>query len=65
LSIEFGKDESTIRLKKADLEREHIPFTGTKEELLLMRAFLMCAQIELMMNWQDYNRGREEKLPWN
>ena len=59
-----SEEEFHIKLKKADPSKEHTPYTGTKKDLLYMRAILMCAQIELMFSWQDYNRGRDEKLPW-
>ena len=61
------KDHTTIELKKARRDKDHIPFTGDRKDLLWMRAYLKCAELELMMNWQDFNRGKDpdDILPWN
>lgn len=38
-----------------------------RQDLLILRAYLMTAQLSLMFMWQRYNAESEEdeKIPWN
>lgn len=70
LTLKSKNQSTSIELKKikeADWKREHIPFSGTDKDLLTMRAYILAAQLELMISWQEYNQGRskEDTLPWD
>lgn len=67
LKLKCEENHTTIELKKARPDRKHIRYTGTRKDLLWMRAYLKCAELELAMNWQDFNMGKDKEdiLPWN
>lgn len=45
-------------------KKEREEYTGNDKELLLRLAELKVTNIELMLDWQDYNRNNNNSLPW-
>ncbi len=41
------------------------PYNGTASDLLLRRAALAAQELNLMLDWQDYNREHNNELPWD
>ena len=45
--------------------KEREEYTGTDKELLVRLATIHMNKIELMLDWQDYNRNNNNCLSWD
>ena len=45
--------------------KEYKEYMGTSRELLLRALELQATKIELMVDWQDYNRKNNNELSWD